>query len=517
MFIVVQIPIGDVRLFVDECSKRLPTPTWPYPNEKQYLRYAGKVEKRNLGGVNNWIGESRICNSKRACRFQAGIRNISIAEEAYLRPIFRRFYFDGYMTGKFEFGFSLNLKDEGHTVKKKVLQNLLNTLIHLPVFIPRHHNGVQETTLLQAGNLLSKFYLYASSSFSDINNNLINERLIQSCPPLLFFESSPQERIQIPFKTNYMSSQHDLGLRLAHFGIRVHGNILRCWHLDNVKNANRNARQLRISLLRLNACKAGLEFLIESLCRNIISAQPKGESARQLQLYMKKIVPLCLKIPKQFDNSDLLKLAYQSEESSLPGELHAIQEKLENEICVRRQIKNNFMNTIEQISHLVNTKNYNEKTTQQRIWVNIMNTVIKGDKIDGDKVGGDKILGDKVCGDKIGGNKFIIGSASDHLGTTIENKILDYSQAWSQLNLEINIIELSKELKKLKEEMKLQAKNEEDTARIDDIASAEIELKNDKGAKALYYLGKAGKKSLDVAEKIGVGLAVAAIKTACGL
>ena len=49
------------------------------------------------------------------------------------------------------------------------------------------------------------------------------------------------------------------------------------------------------------------------------------------------------------------------------------------------------------------------------------------------------------------------------------------------------------------------------------VASAEIEAQKGDGPQTLSALAKAGKWALNVAEKIGIGVASAAIKTACGL
>lgn len=65
--------------------------------------------------------------------------------------------------------------------------------------------------------------------------------------------------------------------------------------------------------------------------------------------------------------------------------------------------------------------------------------------------------------------------------------------------------------------LKKEAKEPEHDSAIGAIASAETEAKKGNKAKALEYLAQAGQWALDVATKIGVGVATVAIKAALGI
>jgi DNA segregation ATPase FtsK/SpoIIIE-like protein len=93
---------------------------------------------------------------------------------------------------------------------------------------------------------------------------------------------------------------------------------------------------------------------------------------------------------------------------------------------------------------------------------------------------------------------------------------MTFNQIWNQAKGNIDLPNLSKELKSLREELQKSAKNAEDFAEIGAVADAEIEAQKGDGPKALSALAKVGKWTLGVAEKIGVGVATAAIKAACG-
>lgn len=94
---------------------------------------------------------------------------------------------------------------------------------------------------------------------------------------------------------------------------------------------------------------------------------------------------------------------------------------------------------------------------------------------------------------------------------------INFNQIWQQNEGKMNLSDLSNELESLRNSLQNEANTAEQFSEIGTIANAEIEAKNGDGPKALESLSKAGKWSLSVAEKIGVGVATAAIKGSLGI
>jgi CheY-like chemotaxis protein len=92
-----------------------------------------------------------------------------------------------------------------------------------------------------------------------------------------------------------------------------------------------------------------------------------------------------------------------------------------------------------------------------------------------------------------------------------------FNQVWDQSSGEIDLPNLAKELEALRIELSKSASSADDYSEIGSIANAETEAKNGDGSKALEYLSKSSKWTLDVAQKIGVGVALAAIKVSLGI
>lgn len=82
---------------------------------------------------------------------------------------------------------------------------------------------------------------------------------------------------------------------------------------------------------------------------------------------------------------------------------------------------------------------------------------------------------------------------------------------------DIDFDRLSKELDTLLEQLKANAKDPKHYSEILAIANAKEEACKSNGFKVLQELKKAGQWSVDIAQKIGVGVAVAVIKSAAGL
>jgi hypothetical protein len=98
------------------------------------------------------------------------------------------------------------------------------------------------------------------------------------------------------------------------------------------------------------------------------------------------------------------------------------------------------------------------------------------------------------------------------MGQGATGTIHNYNQAWQQIGATTDLAQLAEELSMLRSTLRERAKTPEEDKAIATVADAEIEAKNGNGPKVLEYLGKAGKWVFDVANEIGVKLAVEVLK-----
>ncbi len=92
-----------------------------------------------------------------------------------------------------------------------------------------------------------------------------------------------------------------------------------------------------------------------------------------------------------------------------------------------------------------------------------------------------------------------------------------FNQIWQQHSESIDLPTLVAELGQLREAMRAEAQSPEHDVALGAVASAQSAAENGDGPGALSHLKSAGKWALDVATKIGVNVATAAIKSATGI
>jgi len=114
------------------------------------------------------------------------------------------------------------------------------------------------------------------------------------------------------------------------------------------------------------------------------------------------------------------------------------------------------------------------------------------------------------------GDKYVTGQAGA-VGPGAQAHQITFTQLWSQVESDIPLNRLGPELALLRKAMKNEATGPEQDVAIGAVAAAEQAANNGSGPKTLELLRSAGKWGLEVAEKIGVGVATAAIKSALGL
>lgn len=94
---------------------------------------------------------------------------------------------------------------------------------------------------------------------------------------------------------------------------------------------------------------------------------------------------------------------------------------------------------------------------------------------------------------------------------------MTFQQIWNGMSNKIDLAALAVELARLRTAMESEARQPSEKFAVGAIAAAEESAKQNDGPKAMEYLKSAGKWAFSVAEKIGVGVATAALKTSIGL
>ncbi len=340
MLLVVLFPIVDSRRFLNHVE-RLGIPEWPFPNaDSEFVRFFGAIRDRTSGGIPSWIGEDKVCNANRAISFT---RSFKFAEEnVRTRIAFRRFYFDGWAVGKFEVGIHAS----------KIIQPCLDPQITQLEDIGRQFLRVHVRIgnslglpvvceLAQAGKHLANLYLVASTSTKQVISDL-DKWQVRSGAPLLFVEFNRNERIRVPSNAKPMKLPAQLsGINLFHYSVPYRGGNVHMWILQVDSGREKEARSMRLHLLRLHAEHESLRQVLQNIAKKDIQVTRGTTQSDDLQLYLYKAIKRITHFEGQTDNinKEIAKIARQSINTIRPGQLDILLEAVDD---YRRYLRKNI-------------------------------------------------------------------------------------------------------------------------------------------------------------------------------
>ena len=103
------------------------------------------------------------------------------------------------------------------------------------------------------------------------------------------------------------------------------------------------------------------------------------------------------------------------------------------------------------------------------------------------------------------------------MGPGAQANQMTFQQIWNQVQGTLNLPALAGELETLQKALRAEASEPEHELAIGAVAAASTAAKQGNGPKAIEYLKKAGKWTLDVSTKIGTDIAAAALKSSMGM
>lgn len=115
------------------------------------------------------------------------------------------------------------------------------------------------------------------------------------------------------------------------------------------------------------------------------------------------------------------------------------------------------------------------------------------------------------------GDKYVTKGQIGAVGPNAHVHDINFNQIWQQEGNSINLEKLAGELSQLREHLRGNVAQPEHDVAIGAIANAEVAALEGNGPETMSWLSKSGKWALDAATKIGVGVAMAAIKSSLGV
>jgi hypothetical protein len=486
MLITLQFPIADSRKFINSDTKRLDKPSWLIPiPDQDFVRSFGVIRKRPRGGLSGWLSESYICEASHAIRFQ-GVKPFKddLGNSIKFKVVFRRFYFDGLAVGKFEVGIAAwGFKRRRFlSVNSKVLSNnktkeFLFYILDLPVLVRAASGEYVECYLRHVGQLLANSYAVSSTlkkAFST-ERYFLEDWWVQACEPIMLITyNEDYESMQIPFLGKFLNLQNidDSGI-LSHHVISHAGENLRMWLIGEYW-ASDTLRQLRIFLLRLHAERSCLRQILRNISTGKLVVPKRSQQSRVLQEYLNEATKRIKRLNEHSDRraeAEVGELAREAEDYIVPGECDAL------------------FNALKIIDV--------EKNIFQKVEDFVRQSIIVKEQIMGDK--------------------FNVSGQAGAVGPNAHAHDMTFNQIGNQLEESIDLMALANELSTLRQAMMKESTEVEHSIAVGDVAKAEQAAKSKNATKVVEYLKSAGKWTLDIASKIGVPIAIEALKRAMGI
>jgi hypothetical protein len=317
MLVVLQIPIFDVRKFLDKKQESFDKPNWKFIEDSDvystFIRSIGPVDVRRTGKCSS--GEDYFTKARRGIRFNElpvikGLDN-GVNASWLIKPKYRRFFFDGTVCGKYEIGFAVKL-GKGQSVSGPALNDFLTSLLRCRVTIPVPYLEKKVTALIDSGRLLAKQYLYATTP---------RKKLVQSLHgvypgiPCIYVEKEEGERIDINHVTDDSLIRIE-GISISINKRRVDNKLIKVWTSQTqLPFKKTRAREVRIAIMRLNVFREALHFVLKKIDESKILPQPRSIASEELQSFFKDCFGKYLKkLPSDLSGTDYETLAVQIED-----------------------------------------------------------------------------------------------------------------------------------------------------------------------------------------------------------
>lgn len=232
MYFSVVFPIADFRSLHNENAGRLERPAWGQTDPRaEFARGFGAIHTRTKSG-SGYAGENYYADCENLIKYpsQIFLNPISGSKRSILAyPIYRRFYYDGTMAGRFELGFRLNegtiheiARSEGRLeyCTTELAAKLLQSDLRLELLDGRKltQSFAEATKALRDGWLLSSTKNKALNTF-DIAS--VGSRYVGVGAPFVFIRAGQETKLEAVRQKRELLRNDGLELFLVRSG--VHG------------------------------------------------------------------------------------------------------------------------------------------------------------------------------------------------------------------------------------------------------------------------------------------------------
>lgn len=326
MFIVVQIPLVDLRRFIGTATGRIRSPGWPTPNveSEEFVRGFGVTRKRLKGDIHGIPGDVYYVEAGRALRFPVTAPEGDGGSKPPLRPVYRRLFVDGRVSARMELAFALNADVSIPQLLETIEQQLTS-----PVRISQQREKAareeKSVPLRKSGRALASAYLHATTKHE--YGAPASKNWVVSGEPTVFVErgahaDAPEELtdalpVSVLFQpgafpganTKKKQAGSELTLSLSSHLVVVAKQAIAVWiatAAPGVIARDRRAagRIVRGHVLRIHAEIESFKAVLRAISQQVLA--PDGTINTELDLYLRDAAKLLLSESKRGFNRGIL-------------------------------------------------------------------------------------------------------------------------------------------------------------------------------------------------------------------
>lgn len=472
MFVSIYFPVFDMRGYFLIRSTRTKRPTWPAPDllSTPFQRNLGAIKDRPLGGVRGWAAECTICEVGRSVAFTTSRWR---RDNLPMCAAFKRFYADGEGGAQFSIGVSVPLnecrtrKDQGQAISAILSAELRSR--HLPGAV----------ALREGGHLIANLFAGGTTKGNRLGDAT---SLVHHGRPLILLQGLQSDGIagestQVSqcSANGEAFAMRDLSRKLSTL---LPGPAIMLDAAPAGRHAGRTARiivaRLYLELFVFERCEA----LLTSPTLEQMDAYGRDQLRARVALSAARLTGCCAPgITRGTDLYDQLGDAFAK--AHRPGRIDEL---------------GNALRIIGASPNLTRA---------------VVCTAERTDIINADET--TAVLGGNYVTNNTYNNFGQAGAFGENAQAT------DFTQAWAVQAANVDLPTLAIELTRLQAALRAEATTGAELATVTAIVHAKEAAEAGNGPSVLDHLAQAGKWALSVAEKIGVGLVVALIKSRAGL
>lgn len=468
MFVSIYFPIFDARDFFPDRVLKTRRPRWPagIGAGQAFQRNLGAIRPRPQGGVRGWIGESEICEIRSAL-------TVERADGQRLKPTFMRFFSDGWSAAHFSLGLRLPSDIVSVDGVDQALTELLGATLR-----SRHRS--QACRLEQAGDLVGDLYALGTRRG---NHAEAPDRLVRSAPPLTFVrirDPAIFERIQAGGRLLPFKASDDFTLGAGRDPMRPVFYIF-----SQTEAGHQRARFVRIGLARLY-----LELFCLDQCLEIMTSPLFGLVDQEgLESLGGRVDQAAKRLTgakrpsflSDIDDYDALVDMFSS--LYRPGRVEELLSALDR-VSARANMRRSVLTAA--------ARQFDLDRAMIGVYVERGATLTQEVKVTNYT------------------NLGQVGAMGDNA------KVETLTQNWEAAAGDLDLATLARELETLRASMQPDAISGPQLRSVAAVVEAKEAAEAGDGKGVMAALNKAGTWAFDTAGKIGVGVAIAALKTALG-